>query len=827
MVGSLFPDEGTTEGRSIARVALPLPSDRLFDYAVPAANASEELRGRRVRVRAGGQRMIGVVVATLPADRAEPGDGGRRLHTIERVLDAAPVFPGRLLDALLEEARDLLCAPGIALQTALPPGGAPRAVDALALTDRGREALRAGALRGNAAELLAWLAKRPRTRRELVRRAPELGERLDVFAQDGLIARTVLERGPRVRAPRERWARLVADSPIEALLDGALARAPRQAELVRALSAGAQRVASLAERFPRASDTLRALERRGLVELEERDLLPGPVAADEPDTTVTLTDEQATACAELASAIRERRATPFLLHGVTGSGKTEVYMRAIADALALGRQALVLVPEITLTHQILGRLRARFGDQLAVLHSGLKPSERLAQWKRLRRGEVPIAVGARSALFAPLRDLGVIVIDEEHDGAYKNEEGFRYHARRFALRRARAEACPLILGSATPSLEVRYAAERGAVHRLRLEHRIGSQPLPAVELVDLKEERAALPRGRKLILGSALLRGLRSTVDEGGQAILFLNRRGFSTQIACFDCQHVCRCKHCDISLTYHAAAGRLRCHYCDHQELPPELCPECGSDATALLGLGTERLEEEVRSHLGAARIARLDRDVAARRGATEEVLRQLREGVIDVLIGTQMVAKGHDFPGVRLVGVVNADLGLHFPDFRAAERTFQLLTQVAGRAGRGGLPGRVVVQTSCPEHYAVAPVAQHDYEGFYREELGHRAALAYPPFASLAQVRVSAEDEARASAVAQELAAHARRAGSGEPCEVLGPAPAPISRLRGRHRFQVLLKHRRADVVRAAAEQVAVALERLPTGVRASVDLHPIDML
>ncbi|MCP3983509.1 MAG: primosomal protein N' [bacterium] len=824
MTGSLFPDESPgPQGpkRVCARVALPFPSHQLFDYAVPAELASDVLPGCRVRVRAGGQGMVGVVVSLGPAETE-----GRRLQPIQKLLDSSPVFPPHLLTALLEEAREVLCPPGIALHAALPPGGTPRTVRALALAARGQEALRAGAIRNEEAALLGWLELRPRTAAELARRAPALADRLGPWERDGLICRVLDERGPRSRVPRERWAQLAAGVDAEAELAGPLARAPRQAELVDALRAGPSSVMALAERFPRAAAGLRSLERRGMVALSERDVLPG-APKREPDHEVVLTGEQRAACEAIGTAIEHGTSESFLLQGVTGSGKTEIYMRAIARALDRGRQALVLVPEITLTHQILGRLRARFGDVLAVLHSGLKPGERLAQWERLRRSDVPIAVGARSALFAPLHDLGVIVIDEEHDSAYKNEEGFRYHARRLASRRARVEGCPLILGSATPSLEVRYAAERGHLRHLRLEHRPSGQPLPGVQLVDLRQERAALPRGRKLILGSSLLRGLRETTREGGQAILLLNRRGFSTQIACIECQHVCRCKHCDISLTYHAGQNLLRCHYCDHHEPPPDLCPQCGADATALLGLGTERLEEEVRVHLPEARTARLDRDTAARRGATEEILQGLREGAIDILVGTQMVAKGHDFPGVRLVGIVNGDLGLHFPDFRAAERTFQLLTQVAGRAGRGGLPGRVILQTSSPEHYAIAPVVRHDYEGFYREELSHRASLGYPPLGTLAQVRVSAEDEGRAAGFAERLAAHARSAAAEQPCEVLGPAPSPISRLRGRYRFQVLLKHASPQVVRTAAEQVAAALERVPTGIRASVDLHPVDML
>jgi primosomal protein N' (replication factor Y) len=619
-------------------------------------------------------------------------------------------------------------------------------------------------------------------------------------------------------------------------------------------------------------ELLRALAAQGLVEAAARETRRrGPrdhagVATGLPDEgggPPALTAEQAHACGEIAAAIRAREARPFLLHGVTGSGKTEVYLRAIAEALALGRQALVLVPEITLTHQLVGRLRARFGDALAVLHSGLRPAARVAEWQRLRRGERAIAVGARSALFAPLDDLGLIAVDEEHDGAYKNEEGFRYHARRLALRRARAAGCPLVLGTATPSLETRFAAERGEVRRLVLAHRIGGRPLPAVELVDLAKERAALPRGRKLILSRPLERALADTLGEGGQALLFLNRRGFSTQITCFACGRVERCEHCDISLVFHADSERLRCHYCDYQVPPPERCPGCGSDENALLGVGTERVEEEVRSRFPAARILRLDRDVASRRGATEGVLLALRERRVDVVVGTQMLAKGHDFPGVRVVGVVNADIGLHLPDFRAAERSFQLLTQVAGRAGRGGEPGRVIVQTFVPDHYALRAVVGHDDERFYREEIAQRAALGYPPCGSLARIVVSGEDAAATAAGAEALARAARAAlepgaglelgaeveagttleagaaqggagggaagdaSLGGGLEVLGPSPAPLARLRGRHRAQLLLKGPARPAVRELARAAAGPAATHPRARQVQLDLDPVQML
>jgi primosomal protein N' (replication factor Y) len=657
---------------------------------------------------------------------------------------------------------------------------------------------------------------------------PEAGELLPPLEADGLVARRKSLAGARVRPRTEKMAARSQGLDAEAALT-ALARAPRQQSVLRALADGPLPTAELERRVPGASRATVELARRGYVEISRR-LAPLEVASgfQEPPV-VELTAEQAEALGTIEEAVAERRPERFLLHGVTGSGKTEVYLRAVARALREGRQALVLVPEITLTHQIVARLRARFGDQVSVLHSGLRPGERLAQWELLRTGATPIAVGARSALFAPLEDLGVIVVDEEHEGAYKSEEGFRYHARSLAARRARVARCPLVMGSATPSLETRHAADQGALRRLVLSHRIGGRALPAVELVDLEREKAHAPRGRKLLLSRPLLHALKQTLEAGGQSILFLNRRGFSTQILCFDCNEVERCKHCDISLVYHTSFERLLCHYCDYRIPPPDVCSSCGSSETALLGVGTERLVEELRIQLPRARVARLDRDTSARRGATEGMLRDLAEGRTDVLVGTQMVAKGHDFPGVRLVGVVHADLGLHFPDFRAAERTFQLLTQVAGRAGRGRVPGRVVIQTHAPDHYAIRPVVEHDYETFYREEMAHREALGYPPFGRLAHSVVSGPDAEASEAAARDLADALRESPAcrdGQ-VEVLGPAPAPIARLRGRYRFQLLIKGGRFGPVRAAARELQRASSRAPRDVRVTVDVQPQHML
>jgi primosomal protein N' (replication factor Y) len=803
----------------IVRVALPVPVDDLFDYAVPPQFAATATPGCRVRVSFSGRSLVGVIV-----EPGEPGNFTGKLRPIDAVLDAEPVLSETMLGILREEAREILCPPGIAIAAALPAGSSPRSSRGFCLTARGRAALEAGALPDGVAALLGQLAKSSRSRAWLGRHAaPEL---LADLAGDGLLAPTRIESGPTARAATVTIASLAAGLDVDRAASETLSRAPRQMQLLRELELrGPTPLSALRDSFPTVNALMRPLVSRGFVSLEERaaprDVLGDPLHV-EPE--VVLTSDQADAIKPIHDAMDARSARTFLLHGVTGSGKTEVYLRAVGRALELGRQALVLVPEITLTHQILARLRSRFGDRLAVLHSGLRPGERLEQWLRLHRGEVPIAVGARSALFAPLENLGVIVMDEEHDSAYKNEEGFRYHARDLAARRAAAAGCPVILGSATPALETRFAADRGGIERLSLPSRVGARPLPAVEIVDLQREKDLASQGSKIILSGVLRRALNDTLRDGGQTILLLNRRGFSTQIFCFSCGHAEHCSECDIALVYHSTEQELRCHYCDHSRPTPETCPGCGAPDQALLGIGTERLEEEVRARFPEARIARLDRDTAQRRGTTERVLRDLRARQLDIVVGTQMLAKGHDFPGVRLVGVVLADIGLHLPDFRAAERTFQLLTQVAGRAGRDRAPGRVVIQTYSPDHYAVKPVRSHDYEKFYAEELGHRAGLGYPPFGHIAHALVSGPELDATHAAARSLA---ERAEPEVGAELLGPAPAPLARLRGRYRFQLLVKGRDPAAVHRVASRLRDAAADLPEGIQAVVDPRPVHLL
>ncbi|MBX3248764.1 MAG: primosomal protein N', partial [Myxococcales bacterium] len=538
-----------------------------------------------------------------------------------------------------------------------------------------------------------------------------------------------------------------------------------------------------------------------------------------------LTPHQAAVLQELEPALG--RFSTFLLHGVTGSGKTEVYLRLIAAARALGKGALVLVPEIALTPQLSGRFRARFGDDVALVHSGLSQAERHAEWTRLRRGDARICVGVRSAIFAPVRDLAVIVVDEEHDGSFKQDDGPAYHARDLAVVRGRVEDAVVLLGSATPSLESLENAARGRYRKLELPARVDDRPLPEVRLVDLTRLRRA--KGQPLgpgLVSPELADALTATLDAGQQSIVFLNRRGYETLVVCELCGEEARCTECSVSLTHHARRGVLVCHTCGHTERMSVACPACGGVRRGV-GVGTEQVEEALRALLPRARVARLDRDTATGR-TVEAVLDRLRRREVDVLVGTQMVTKGHDLPGVTLVGVVLADQSLAFPDFRAGERTFQLLAQVAGRAGRGERPGRVVFQTFQPEHPAIRAAAEHDYEAFYDVEIADRRDLAYPPFGRMIAVRVDAVDEGRAKETAAALA----RIASAHPgirkgeLNLQGPAPAPIARLRGRFRYRFLVRGERA-ALRQVASKIAAAIDEGLGPARASVDVDPSSML
>ena len=616
---------------------------------------------------------------------------------------------------------------------------------------------------------------------------------------------------------------------------------------------GRTTVKTLARKFPRGAvyRALSQLAALGAIEMREpahkekkkiRDRSPAePGTAARQQERVTLTAEQEGALHAMGERLTKGGFETFLLHGVTGSGKTEVYLRAMEEARRTNRRCLILVPEISLTPQLLDRLEARFPNRVGTLHSALSASERWHQWWEILEGRADVVVGARSAVFAPVPDLGLIVVDEEHDPSYKQEEGLRYHGRDLAVMRGKIAGCPVILGSATPAVESYENCRRGRYRLLELTQRVEQRQLPRVELVDLKEEgkrRDAAgdredggpgPRAPGL-LSAPLIEALRENHGRGRQSLVFLNRRGFANFLQCRLCGLVLRCGQCSVSLTFHLKERALICHHCGSRRAAADLCPGCGNLSLAGVGIGTEQIERELSRIVPGARIARMDRDATARRGSQERLFRQWEKGEIDVLVGTQMITKGHDVSGVTLVGAVLADLSLNLPDFRAAERTFQLLSQVAGRAGRGKEPGKVIIQTYAPDHYALRPVLTHDYKDFFSSEIEFRRALNYPPFSRLVHLRLEGPDahrvEAKATMLGEWLRAERQRHPEADLLEVLGPAPAPIAKRRGRYRWQILIKGKKVEAVLKLAARADEILPRRRE-IRLHIDVDPYNML
>lgn len=562
--------------------------------------------------------------------------------------------------------------------------------------------------------------------------------------------------------------------------------------------------------------------KRGKTSLGSRLKEPHINIADFPQSTPhDLNEEQDKALKAISEDIEKRKHEVFLLHGITASGKTEVYLQSIDLVLKKGRQAIMLVPEISLTPQTIERFVSRFGSRVAVIHSKLTAARRFLEWKRIRDGEVDIVVGARSAIFSPVKDLGLIIIDEEHETSYKQDDVPRYHARDVAEERARLKSCPLILGSATPSLESYYKAKAGEYRFVRLTKRIEERLLPKVKIVDMRMELAT--RKKIAMFSKVLLDAIDKTIKSGKQAMIFLNRRGFSTFINCKKCGFVLKCKRCDTVLVYHFDQKKLLCHYCDYHDKPPDICPKCRSSYISYFGIGTEKVESDISHNFPNVKIARMDSDTTTKSGSHDRILGEFKSGKIEVLVGTQMIAKGLDFPAVTLVGVVSADVSLNIPDFRSSERTFNLLTQVAGRAGRGEDGGEVIVQTYVPGHYSILAAAKHDYEKFYQEEIISRKELLFPPFINLVKVMVRARNIDEAEKAALALAADIRKT-AGD-ILVCGPAPAPMSRLRGYYRYNIILKHKDRSVMCAFLKKALSAFHK-PHGVLIAVDVDPISM-
>lgn len=795
-----------------AAVAVPSPLRRPFHYRVPERLDDRARIGARVLVPFGAQRLVGYII-----ERDTPPPEGVALVSILSVLDDLPTFTPQLVGLLSWMAGYYHAPIGEIFRIAHPAGVNAKGKRAVRLTDAGRSATAEGAT-GAVLELLRTgpnpvaVAKLPETATEY---------QLTKLVKRGWLERLQIMERPRVEVKRVKIYQAVMPAPSAPRGPGGkpLARDRLHASMV---GRGQLTAAALKTLHPRPGPHLKRLVEEGVVSVVEvesvRDAFFGePVSRDVPPT---LSAQQQVATTALIGALGGYAG--FLLKGVTGSGKTEVYLHVIAAALARGLGCLVLVPEIALTPQLARRFRARFGDGLAILHSGLSAGARFDQWRRLRRGEAKLVIGARSAVFAPVQNLGVIVVDEAHDGSYKQGDTPRYHARDMALLRAHREGALVVLGTATPSLESLHNVSLGKLRILSMTERPTGGTLPEVHLVDLRRH----PPLDEIapFLSAPLRQAMASTLARGEQTILFLNRRGYASLIRCRSCGHVVECANCAISMTWHQQRRMLRCHYCDAARPCPPKCPDCARPTLDRVGQGTERVEEAIQTLFPKARIARMDRDTA--QGARlQALLNKMRHGEIDILVGTQMVTKGHDFPNVTLVGVLSADASLDFPDFRASERTFQLLAQVAGRAGRGRRKGQVLIQTWQPEHECMAAAKTHDDVAFATWALQERRALQYPPFSFAAAIRVDGPNAGQTEAEARRVARAIRQAMSGRAgIQLRGPTAAAIPFIRRRHRWAMLLIAKE----RGALHEALAAVEtRAGKGLRVQIDVDPRDFL
>jgi primosomal protein N' (replication factor Y) (superfamily II helicase) len=836
-------------------VALPVPLDRTFTYSLDGL--APEV-GARVLVPFSGQRLMGVVTAvheTAPDVETKP---------IERILDDAALLSEELME-LARWIAQYYCAPlGEVLRGMLPLGAEVRRQWVYRIAEQGRRVLYEGAAKGSSRR--SRLSAEDQNREYAVLNYLESGESARISALrsatgankallDAMARKRWLLREPLAEVRDARRLETVAvleDQPAEQNPEASqpTKRLPKlndnqlavMAELAGCGGRGLMReLRARLERRGVPESTLNTLIKRGLIRLEETPQAFHVASLSHDGKRFahehTLNEAQTDALGEIVAAMQRTSFAPHLLYGITGSGKTAVYVAAMQRALANNKSALLLVPEIGLTPATAAQMVAAFGAEVALLHSQLTPDERAEQWHRIRRGEARVVVGTRSAVFAPMPDLGLILVDEEHDASYKQEETPRYHARDVAVMRAKLLGITVVLGSATPSLESWNNAERGRYARIEMLERVESRPLPVVEMIDMRAE--FRETGQEQIFARQLIEETQSTLDRGEQVIILLNRRGYSFVVMCRACGEKIECENCAISLTYHKAGDehdlsgtarvgqRLECHYCGYRRGVPSHCPKCSSEHLFYLGAGSQQGEERLQELFPGARIGRMDRDTVRTRGDMERLLQRLHSGEINLLVGTQMIAKGHDIHGVTLVGVVGADFALGLPDFRAAERVFQLLTQVSGRAGRGDKPGRVLVQTYQPDHYVNKFAREHDFTGFSAREMYFRRAMRYPPLAALANVLVQSDQLEEVLSISTQLG---RWLASNRPeaVRVLGPAPAPIARIKRVYRYHLLLKSDRRDALGATLRGMLAFMEQAGIPRRAvTVDVDALHLM
>ena len=820
-------------GPQYAEVAVPIHVSSTFIYRLPPSLSRFAQCGSRIVVPFGRKFVTGYIVGLLESLRPETSLDESEIKDAKEILDVVPLVTPELLQ-LTRWVADYYLAPwGEVIRAALPPGISPMIAQLLSITANGRAylenspapetpTLKHRLLNRVAAEPVSLTAVSAEfTNAQVTRVVREL-------ERDGFVEVKQRPGTEFVKAKYQRRVRLVHTD--ENAVDEAERKfTASQLRVIEALNG--KDSLSLPELLGLAAvsfSSVSTLQKRQIVEVFKERLRRDPLgdATFEPHHDYQLTGDQQRVLADLDQPLRVRRYAPFLLHGVTGSGKTEVYIRAMRVTLGLGRSALMLVPEIALTPVFSRRLKMHFGDQVAIFHSSLSRGERFDEWTRVRDGEARIVIGTRSAVFAPVKDLGLVIVDEEHESTYRQQDSPHYNGRDTAIVRAQKESAVVILGSATPSLESFHHARNGKYRYLGLPQRLANRPMAAAEIIDMRE---AFARCRKpSIFSDQLLQAIEEAQQKGEQSIILLNRRGYSSFVLCRSCGESIQCPNCDVTLTYHRSERVIICHYCNHREAAPSKCPNCAGKYIYYVGEGTQQIEEQLKKLFPSLRIARIDRDTASRRGVFEKSFIDFGEGKIDMLVGTQILAKGHDFPNVTLVGVVSVDAGMALPDFRAAERTFQLLTQVAGRAGRGQRAGKVLIQTYHPYHYALRHASAQDYAGFYQEEIRHRQNHSYPPFVALASLLVHGADIVRVRSEAMELRKELDHANRERAARILGPAPAPLARLKGEYRVQVLIKCRNRRELRRIIDDALGALNKRKINLRSiNIEIDPVSIM
>lgn len=812
-------------------IALPLPLRQTFTYRLPLGLRENVQIGARLLVPFGKRQLTGYAVALHAKLSEELEIEEATIKDALELLDAEPLLTAEIVRLTQWTADYYAASWGEMLKASLPAGINATVEQVYSITAKGRDELlkitSANSLKTKVLQFLG--AADEASNRELTKKfgAAQSQRVLRELLKENRI--TVFQRTltDQIKPKRRKVVRLL---PPEAHQPNLKPFTESQSRIVEKLleTDGEIVFTDLIEQTDTSASSINTLAKRGVVEVFVQEFFRDPLEnATLPDLlNLTLTDEQAAVLSEINAALQAENYKAFLLHGVTGSGKTEIYIRAMKETMAMGKSALMLVPEIALTPVFSRRLRAVFGDEVAILHSNLSTGERFDEWRRLRSGAARIAIGTRSAVFAPLKNIGLIIVDEEHDGSYRQHESPFYHGRDVAIVRANFAKAVVVLGSATPALETFHNAQNGKYEYLRLANRIGNRPLARAELVDMRE--VFKVDGKNAVFSPDLLEAIEETHSRGEQSIILLNRRGFSSFVLCRTCGETIRCNNCDITLTFHKREQKLVCHYCNHRERVPHKCPFCAGKFLFFMGEGTEQIEDILKRKFSNLRIARIDRDTTGRRKHFEEVLMSFSRGEIDMLVGTQMLAKGHDFPNVTLVGVISVDAGLALPDFRSAEKTFQLLTQVAGRAGRGDLQGKVLIQTFHPEHYALRHANTQSYEDFYNEEIRFRKNLNYPPFVALASILVKHSNYNYAFDNAQILRDCLQTANAEKTCIILGPAPAPLARLKGEHRLQILIKARNRAKLRECLDfALAGAQEKFCDLKVVNVEIDPVNLL